>query len=54
MDGAILIHELIHSLSANKDKGLLIKLDMKKAFDKVHRSFLLGTLEKLGFGHAWI
>lgn len=34
MDGAILIHELIHSLKFHKNKGLLLKLDMKKAFDR--------------------
>lgn len=36
MDAAILIHELIQSISLNMDKSLLIKMDMKKAFYTFH------------------
>lgn len=54
IDGAIQIHELIHSLCSNKSKGLLLKLDMKKAFDRVNWQFLQCTMGKLGFNDGWI
>jgi hypothetical protein len=33
-DGIILAHEVIHSLKITKSPGMLIKIDMSKAFDK--------------------
>lgn len=53
MDEAILIHELIHSLTSNSQKGLL-KLDMKKAFDRVNWQFLLRIMSTFGFDDGWI
>lgn len=49
MDGAILIHELIHSLNTMGDKGFLIKLDMKKLFNRINWSFLMRIMGKFGF-----
>jgi hypothetical protein len=29
-------HEVIHEMHKNKDKGLVLKLDYEKAYDKVN------------------
>lgn len=50
MDGGILIHELIHYMSKYHSKGLPMKLDMKKAFDKINWAFLLKNLASLLVG----
>ena len=34
-DGIILVHELLHSIGMKKMPGLLIKLDIAKAYDKI-------------------
>ena len=54
MDGAILIHELIHFVALSKNKGLVLKLDMNKAFDRVNWAFLLQITKKFGFSDDWI
>ena len=33
--------------------GLVFKIDFKKTYDYVERSFLDYTMEKKGFGHSW-
>ena len=37
-----------------KEKGILCKLDIKKAYDHLNRSFLLRVLKKMGFGGKWV
>ena len=36
LDGIILAHEVIHSLKLTKNTGILLKLDISKAFDKLN------------------
>ena len=35
LDGIILAHEMIHSLKKMKTPGMLLKVDLAKAYDKV-------------------
>jgi hypothetical protein len=35
MDSVILVHEVIHSLKSTRTPGILLKLDLSKAFDKL-------------------
>jgi len=35
LDGIILSHEVIHSLKILKNPGMILKLDLSKAFDKL-------------------
>jgi hypothetical protein len=35
LDNAILAHEVIHSLHKTRTPGMLLKLDLSKAFDKL-------------------
>ena len=35
LDGIILAHEVVHSLKTTKTPGMILKLDLSKAFDKM-------------------
>jgi hypothetical protein len=35
LDSVILAHEVIHSLHTTKSLGMILKLDLSKAFDKL-------------------
>jgi hypothetical protein len=35
LDSTVMVHEVIHSLEARKREGLLLKLDLSKAYDWV-------------------
>lgn len=35
LDGEVVIHEVLHSLQVNKGQVLILKLLMKKAYDRV-------------------
>jgi hypothetical protein len=53
-DNIILVQEAIHTSRARKDKGMVIKLDMENAFDRIKHSFLFFVLHKFGFSEAFI
>ena len=40
MDSVILAHEVIHSLQKTKTPGMLLKLDISKAFDKLNWDYM--------------
>jgi hypothetical protein len=57
LESVVAAHEVIHSISHDKNQGLVIKLDYEKAFDKVDLDFLLDLLAKRGFSPtiiSWI
>jgi hypothetical protein len=35
VEGVVILHETIHELHAKKENGVILKLDFKKAYDKV-------------------
>ena len=45
----ILVQEAIHSSCQRKEKGMIVKLDLANAFDKVRLNFLFAVMHKLGF-----
>lgn len=53
-DGIIIAQEGIHIVQTNKDPSMLMKLDIKKAYDKVDWHFLFTCLEAFGFARQWI
>lgn len=53
-DNIITAHELLHHVRITKQKGILLKLDFEKAFDKVNWDFLLEILKARGFGSLFI
>lgn len=54
MAGIIVAHKTIHSMKNNKKLGMLMKLDMSKAYDRLNWYFITGTLEAFGFFSNWI
>jgi ribonuclease HI/exonuclease III len=54
MDSVILAHEVIHSLQKTKRAGMLLKLDLSKAFDNLSWEFMQAMLTAFGFDHKWV
>jgi hypothetical protein len=54
LDGVLIIHEVLHELCSKKKKGIVLKLDFEKAYDKVNWKFLQDVLRKKKFDPQWI
>lgn len=52
--GVITIHEIAHSIMNFGREGIMLKLDVSKAYDRVEFSFWLHMLIKFGFRKDWI
>ena len=53
-DNILLVQEALHSSIQRKDKGMIIKLDLANAFDRVNYSFLCEAMKKFGFDQAFV
>eukprot|EP00253_Pinus_taeda_P032484 PITA_32484 len=53
MDGIILSNEVIHSLKILKKPGMILKLDLSKAFDKLSWEYIRQMLLAFGFSATW-
>jgi predicted RNA-binding protein associated with RNAse of E/G family len=49
-----MLHEVVHELKISKSKGLILKIDFEKAYDKVRRDFLELVMKRKGFPSQWI
>ena len=54
LDAALIANEAVDSILRRKEKEILCKLDIEKAYDHIRWDFLLQTLERMGFGSKWI
>ena len=50
MDGIILVHEVIQSLKKTKILGMMLKLDIAKAYDKLNWKCIQETSKYFSFG----
>ncbi|KAA3484185.1 reverse transcriptase [Gossypium australe] len=56
-DNILIAHVLLHYLQSSKNgpnKGFVIKLDMRKAYDHVEWNFLEEVMKHLGYAEAWV
>ena len=53
-DGVVLVHEVLHSLKSSRIPGMMIKLDIAKAYDKLNRDFMEKMLGAYGFSPGWV
>jgi len=53
MDGIILSNEVIHSLKLLKNLGMILKLDLSKAFDKLSWNYIHQMLLAFDFNPTW-
>ena len=54
LESVVIAHELVHRMHSAKKPGLIIKLDYKKAYDRVNWDFLFEILKSRGFSSTWI
>jgi hypothetical protein len=53
MNNILALYEILHETKRKKKIGVILKLDFKKAYDKVHWEFLKKCLEMRGFHSTW-
>jgi hypothetical protein len=53
LQGVLILHETIHELHRKKLVGVLLKIDFKKAYDKVKWTFLQKVMRMKGFDPKW-
>ena len=51
LDGIILTHEVIHSLKKSRKSGMMIKLDLEKAYEKLSWKYMRQMLKAFVFFH---
>ncbi|RVW96497.1 LINE-1 retrotransposable element ORF2 protein [Vitis vinifera] len=54
LDVVLIANEALDSRLKDNIPGLLLKMDIEKAFDHVNWNFLVEVMSKMGFGHRWI
>lgn len=55
-NNTIITQEIIHSLKNLKSKkgGMILKIDLEKAYDRINWSFLTNTLKDFNFPEKWV
>ncbi|RVW38638.1 LINE-1 reverse transcriptase-like [Vitis vinifera] len=54
LDAVLIANETLDSRLKDNKSGLLLKMDIEKAFDHVNWDFLMEVMSKMRFGHRWI
>ena len=49
MDASLIANEVIDSMVKGKERGILCKLNIEKAYDKINWKFLVSILKEMGF-----
>lgn len=52
LDGVVALHEIVHELRCSKRKGVILKLNFEKAYDKIHWNFLEEVMLRKGFSNV--
>ena len=54
LNNIIQSHEVVHSLISNRQAGMIIQLDLEKAYDKLSWAYIRKVLIAYGFDHNWV
>lgn len=54
LESVVVAHEIVHSIHKSGERGVVIKIDYEKAYDKVSWFFLFDMLEARNFDPGWI
>ena len=54
LDASLIVNEVVESLLKRKERRILCKLDIEKAYDIVNWNFFFLVLQKMGFGGKWL
>jgi hypothetical protein len=54
MEGVLILHEVVHELQLKKLGGIILKLDFKKAYDKVIWDFMREVMVQKNFPGKWM
>ena len=54
LDASLIVNKVIDSMQKRKERGILCKLDIEKAYDQINWKFILKVLKKMGFGNKWV
>lgn len=50
----MIANEVVSALQSGKSKGMVFKIDFKKAFDRVQWDFVYKVLKNMEFDERWI
>jgi hypothetical protein len=54
LEGVVVLHEVIHELKRSRRKGVIFKIDFKKAYDKVRWDFVGEVMRSKRFPNKWV
>jgi len=54
LDNIIQAHEVVHTLTSEKQARMFMQLDISKAYDKVNWNYINKVLHAFGFDHNWV
>ena len=54
LNNIIQAHEVVHSLLSNRKVGMIMQLDLAKAYDKLNWTYIRKGLLAFGFDHKWV
>eukprot|EP00253_Pinus_taeda_P015063 PITA_15063 len=54
LDNIIQTHEVVHLLTSKRKAGMIMQLDIAKAYDKVNWTYIKRVLIAFGFDHNWV
>jgi hypothetical protein len=54
LEGVVILHEVLHELRVSNLRGIILKLDFEKPYDKVQWGFMMEVLRRKNFPPKWL